>query len=59
MKTFAQYNSQIKKAKTVEELKMISFEAFNQDRNLDNVHTGSLCDRVVEACIKKEMQLGL
>ena len=59
MKTFAQYNSQIKKAKTVEELKRISFEAFNQDRNLDRVHTGSICDRVVEACVKRERQLEL
>lgn len=59
MKTFAQYNSQIKKAKTVEELKRISFEAFNQDRNLDGVHTGSICDRVVEACVKRERQLEL
>lgn len=58
MKTLAEFKNEIRMAKTKEELKSISYEAFLQDdRALKS--SKSLYEKVLDNCIKREMELRL
>ena len=58
MKTLDEFKDEISKAETQEKLGDIAYEAFLQDdRALQS--NNSLYEKVLDNCIKREMELGL
>ena len=58
MKTLNEFKDEISKAETQEKLGDIAYEAFLQDdRALQSKN--SLYEKVLDNCIKREMELGL
>lgn len=56
--TLKDYQNQIKAATTKEELRRISSKALSQD-NGPILRSKSLWNKVIDLCVKREMELGL
>ena len=57
MKNFTYYNSRIKKAANISELKDVTSEIYSQIQKENGVDSNRLLDKVIAASVKKEHQL--